>query len=389
MEHSPIAFPNYPSEWAPTMLHAAGGLCLDLAERSLREGFVLKDATPFNIMFDGARPVFLDLLSFQRQSQLELVWRPYAQFVQTILYPLLACRYLGMRLDEIFTVNREGLETGRMRRLLPVWRLLTPPFFELVTVPSLRLTGSYMPRPVADPQEAQYIQLGLFGHLRRLLRNVTGAARTKTGVAQYADQDCPYEATAFAAKEQFVSDALQRYHPREVLDVGCNTGHFSLMAAACGASVVAIDRDTESIGLLWGKARANSATVLPLVVDLARPTPAMGWENGETDSFLDRARGRFDCVLMLALLHHLMVTERIPLERIFQLAEELTTNLLIVEFVSPQDPQFALLARGREALYQDVSLPSFEAAAGRHYEILERAAISATREIFTLKKKVH
>ena len=130
------------------------------------------------------------------------------------------------------------------------------------------------------------------------------------------------------------------------------TGHFSVITARAGTSVVAIDQDPLVIGELWREAAEQELDILALVVDLTRPSPAVGWCNNESQSFLDRARTSFDAVLMLALVHHLMVSERIPLTQILSLAAELTTDLLIVEFVSPGDPMFRRLLRGR-VLFED------------------------------------
>ncbi len=80
--------------------------------------------------------------------------------------------------------------------------------------------------------------------------------------------------------------------PRRVLDVGANTGHFSEMAARAGASVVAIDGDTAVVGDIWRRASAEKLDILPLVVNLAQPTPPTGWRNRECPSFLDRATGQ-------------------------------------------------------------------------------------------------
>src|SRR5207249_3979296 len=109
--------------------------------------------------------------------------------------------------------------------------------------------------------------------------------------------------------------------------------------------------DPAVVGATWRRARAEQLDLLPLVVDLAQPTPATGWDNREWPGFLERARGQFDAVLMLAVLHHLLVTERVPLPAILALAAALTRDLAIIEFVAPEDPMFRRLARGREGLH--------------------------------------
>src|SRR5579862_7761434 len=73
-EHELIPFPSFPYEWPPEMLQAAASLTLDLAESALEEGFGLKDATPYNVLFRGPRPVFVDLLSFERRQPLDATW---------------------------------------------------------------------------------------------------------------------------------------------------------------------------------------------------------------------------------------------------------------------------------------------------------------------------
>jgi hypothetical protein len=159
------------------------------------------------------------------------------------------------------------------------------------------------------------------------------------------------------------------------------------MAARKGARVVAIDRDDSVIDTLWRSARTEAPGILPLVVDIGRPPGACGWRNRECPAFLERARGHFDLVMMLALLHHLVVNERVPLAAILQLAFELTTRWAIVEYVDPQDPNFRHIVRGREELHRDLTPENFESAAGRLFQIVDSAGINATRRIYLLRKK--
>jgi SAM-dependent methyltransferase len=176
--------------------------------------------------------------------------------------------------------------------------------------------------------------------------------------------------------------------PKRVLDVGCNTGHFSAIAARAGASVVSIDYDPVVLGGVWRQARAERLDILPLAVNLAHPTPSTGWRNREWPSFLDRARGGFDAVLMLAVVHHLLVTDRVPLYDIVRLAAELTEDLLIVEFVSPEDAMFQRIVRGREELHRGLTHEVFEAACSRHFEIMRSQHLEgATRRLYALRKR--
>jgi SAM-dependent methyltransferase len=393
VEHTPIHFRNYPYEWAPAMLRSAAELTLELAREAMRAGFTLKDATPCNLIFDGVRPVFVDLLSFRRRDLTESVWQPYAQFVRTFLLPLLAFRYFGLRPDEILLTHRDGLEPERLLALCPAYRLLLPPFLSTVTLPVLlaRLDRGaaaerYGVRHARDNDEAAFLLESLFARAGRLLRRVS-KRRRGGATLQYMDSGHPYAAAELAEKERFVERALERCSPGNVLDVGCNTGHFSRLAARTGARVVGIDRDPAVIDALWRSASQSTPGILPLVVDIARPPGACGWQNDECAAFLDCARGSFDCVLMLALMHHLAVNERVPLAAILQLAAELTTRWAVVEYIDPKDSNFQRIARGREALHRDMTRENFESAACRWFQIDDSAGIGATRRVYLLRKK--
>jgi SAM-dependent methyltransferase len=391
IEHEPILFPNFPYEWAPEMLHAAAGLTLQLARAAVDVGFKLKDATPYNVMFDGPRPVFLDLSSFRRRNPFEAMWPPYAQFTRTFVYPLLAFRFFGLRPDELLLANRDGLEPGRMMALCPLFRRLLPPFLGAVTLPALLERGGreasarqYRSRPAGDPEEAAFVLARMFTR-RRLLDKYHSGPQCRMAT-DYGNGAGSYTPEQFGEKERFLLKTFERWPPRKLLDVGCHTGHFSLMAARHGARVVAIDRDPVAAGTLWRIARDAMATVLPLVVDIARPPGACGWANRECESFLARARAQFDYVLLLALFHHLLVNERVPLPEIFALAAELTTQFAVMEYIDPADPQFERIARGRDSLHRELTRESFECAAGGFFQILEAYDVSPTRRLFLMRK---
>jgi SAM-dependent methyltransferase len=238
------------------------------------------------------------------------------------------------------------------------------------------------------PERAAYTLAAIFKSLRRKLNRLeTHSLEKRSNWLRYLEYQTHYSAPQFSAKEAFVSEVLREFSPRAVLDVGANTGHFSEMAARAGASVIAIDADPVLAGELWRRAFRKGLDILPLVVDLCRPTPPLGWRNRQSASFLERASGTFDLVMMLALVHHMLVSERIPLAEIIDLAAELTTSLLIVEFVDPGDPMFRRLARGRDALYAHLTQAHFEATCASRFEIVRRLPIEGSSRILYLLRR--
>jgi SAM-dependent methyltransferase len=393
-EHERIPFSSYPHEWPPEMLWEAGWLTLELARAAHADGFGLKDATPRNVLFRGSEPVFIDALSFERRHPGDPIWKPHAQYVRTFLLPLLANRRWGLPLADIFTTRRDGLEPEEVYRFCGPWERLKPRMLSLVTIPtwlSRRANPDdqklYQPHLLANTDKASFILESLLTRLERTMGSLKPAAQKKSVWSDYMATHS-YDDPAFAAKEKFVSEVLREFKPARVLDAGANTGHFSALAARAGAEVVAVDLDAACVGSIWRRAREQKLNILPLVVNLAQPDPSLGWRNSECPSFLERATGAFDGVLMLALVHHLLVSERIPLEEILRLAYDLTKSLLVIEFVDPKDAMFRRLTRGREHLHAALNEKMFEQACTRYFDIVRSLALPGTeRRMYCLKRK--
>jgi SAM-dependent methyltransferase len=224
-------------------------------------------------------------------------------------------------------------------------------------------------------------------NLERLKRKIDKLARLAHNTGRWTDYatDNSYRPSETERKEAFVRDFLDAHRPGRVLDLGCNTGRFSELASAFGADVVSVDSDPMCVDRLYRRARDRGSSILPLVIDLASPSPGMGFKNLERQSFLGRSS--FDGVLALALVHHLLVTHRLPLEAIRDLLCDLTTGYLVVEFVEPQDPMFVSLLGARENLYKDLTPAAFVGVFERRFELISQAAVTPHRTIFRFRKR--
>jgi SAM-dependent methyltransferase len=315
--------------------------------------------------------------------------------VRTFLLPLLASKFYGLGLDQILTTRRDGLEPEEVYRWSKPLQRVRPPFLSLVSMPiwlgarhDPDDTSIYRKKLLADAEKARFILNTLLNGLRRTLDRLKPAGGKSSTWSDYMAGNNNYTAEQFAAKQRFVQEALAEFPARSVLDVGSNTGHFSAIAARAGAAVVAIDSDPVVLGDVWRNARAEKLNILPLAVNLTRPSPGIGWRNQECSSFLDRARGKFDAVLMLAVIHHMLVTERVPLADIIDLAAELTTDVLVIEFIAPDDSMFRRLTRGREELHKDLNSDLFETVCRRHFDIVRsQHAEDAARWLYLLRKR--
>lgn len=367
LEHAKVPFVSYPHEWSPEMLYAAGELTLELQLGALDADLSLKDATPLNVVFHDSRPVFVDLLSFAPRPPGQAIWPAYAQFVRTFLLPLLLHRRQGISTHDLFLARRDGLEPEEAYQRLSWVGRLAPSTLQHVSIPTWlgRLPAANETAPAKqvryEEDRAKLILRMVVRGLQRSFRRLRPLALRGSTWSNYM-ATTNYQDGAFKAKEAFVKDSLSRLAPRTVLDVGCNTGHFSHLAAAAGASVVALDYDPVVVGRLWQRSFAQGESILPLVLNLARPSPGLGWNNTETSSFLARVEGRFEVALLLAVVHHLTITDGVTLAEIFRLLAKIVTKGLIVEFIPPTDSMFRRIIRNKEHLVPGLGQADFEAA---------------------------
>lgn len=386
LEHERIFFPSYPWEWTPGQWINAASLTLDLCEEALEDGYILKDATPLNILFSGPRAIFVDVLSFERRDSQSPLWIAYAQFVRTFLLPMCAYIYLGWPLSAT-EQRRDGYEPADLAPYLPFLRRWRSPLRSLVTFPLLlqKKTRFSAERPQVTEEVASFAVRRLLRSTRKLLHSLIPSARASRW-SHYTHTACHYQAADHEAKQAFVRKTLGSIRPARVLDVGANTGVYSRIAAECGAEVVAWDTDVQATNMNWQTAHRDGLPILPLVADFARPTPAVGWRNLESASLLDRARGQFDCVLMLGILHHLLIADQIPLSDLLEQLWEISTRWAIIEWVPQGDSQFDELCRGRQMLYSHLSEEYFVQTLSTRFAVRGREPLPNGRSLWLVKR---
>jgi len=393
MEHPRIFFPSYPYEWSPGMLYEAAGLTLDINVRLLEIGWELKDGTPSNILFTGREPIFVDHFSPSFRQPGQLGWKAFGQFIRTFLVPLCLHRLYGFPPAWMNLARQDGIPPEEAYSFLSFWHRCRPSIISMITMPYLltkwfgdKTAGKVRVGFNGDETVARGVTLRILHGLQRKLKKWAPHVPKATVWSQYESASESYSQLGLQEKDIFINSALEVARPVAVLDLGCNTGRYSIQAAKAGAKCVAIDGDAACIDILWRRAKEGGLDILPLVVDLARPSPAMGWNYQEETPFLERVRGRFDMVFALALIHHLLVRKRIPLKSIVSFLSQQTTKWALVEWVSPSDTQFQRLAGENSKLYQNLNHEDFENYLGTHFAIESKKQLDGgTRTIYLLR----
>ena len=347
LEHDRIAHITYPYEWSLSMVADAGIHTLDLQIALLEAGCSLKDATAYNVQFVNGAPRFIDLPSFERGMRLD-VWYALGQFQRMFVYPLLLGRYQGWDPRSYFLANLDGRSASQVAGSFKGLQAYRPGLLLDVTLPALFEKRSAKSKAEvkqsggSSPSAAA--QLPNLKRLRSKLRALADGYKPTESWVAYT-QECSYDDTAESAKKQQVAAFLERIAPASVLDLGANTGDYSYVAAHCGADVVAVDQSHDTIEVLYRRLRREPAKITPLVVDLRSPSPGIGYRNQERPPFFERVSS--DCVMALALIHHLIVSGNMTLEAVRELFAGIVKRHLILEFVPPDDEMFRRLTMFR------------------------------------------
>lgn len=386
-----IAYVSYPYEWSFSQLKSAALLTLRVQEVALSHGMTLKDASAYNVQFVGGRPVFIDTLSFETLCE-EEPWVAYRQFCQHFLGPLALMSKVDVRLRRLFTNYLDGPPLDLVSAMLPrrsrfSYSLLA--HLHLHARSQIRHAHSAASEgAAARPRKMTKLLLeSLVVSLRKAVsKQELNVDRTEWG--NYYD-DTNYSDSAMSTKEHLVVDLVQKYaHAQDVLhDFGANTGRFSRLVAPHVGYVLAHDIDELAVDRHFAMLQTSEyrERVLPLVVDLTNPSPAIGWDLLERESFKQRARA--DVGLALALIHHLAISNNTPLPDIARFFAGVAQKL-VIEFVPKEDSQVERLLATRADVFPDYHVAGFESAFSAHFEVRERLPIEGTaRVLFYLEKR--
>jgi hypothetical protein len=322
--HRRIPFASYPEEWCGAMLRDAGIVMLELLERLASHGLTLKDGHPWNVLYDGGRPTYVDLTSIAAMD--ERGWPAYDSFRRFCAYPLLLMskghdrvarrlmpEYEGVRPADVRALTRRSarlvsLATAGLDRASAIWR---------------RLAGVDGPTPDARRREAV---ARLARRLRRRILAIPVDAGRPDSPASPREDDARGQRTTIAA---ILDRVLTDLRPASVLQAFSRES-YAVLAAAAGRTVVCFDPDPARVSRLYRQARDAGLRILPLVMDFTDPTPARGLAG----HWAIPAMQRFPCdvVVALGLVRYAALERRLPFELVLEALGELSKRWLVVDF---------------------------------------------------------
>jgi SAM-dependent methyltransferase len=345
VESQRLSFVSQPSEWSDAQLFAAAKLTLELQMEAVDASFDLKDGSAWNVIFDGCRPVFCDLLSFE--GLCERPWWAFGQYGRHFLLPLLVSKRAGLHAHASFSAWRDGMPPGVARDMLG-WTAMLGRYGALLAgrKNSAHSSVAVERAAIVPLDDIKKFRRRLHAALDWQLSGLKPAPPSAQGWGEY-EQDRPhYGGDSLSSKRRLIGEWLAQLSPKWVLDLGCNTGEFTKMALAGGASVIALDADHDCIQRLFLE-HTDDVRLHAVVAPLDDLRSSRGWAGTEHPGMDQRLEQCADVVLMLALVHHLAIGSAIPLEAVARFAYRCTRSSLVIELLDADDPQLVALCHQR------------------------------------------
>ncbi len=380
----PLRFISYPYEWSFSQLKDAALATLAIQKFALEAGMVLKDSSAYNIQFHRGKPVLIDTLSFEKYQEGE-PWVAYRQFCQHFLAPLALMAHTDVRLNQLLRIYIDGVPLDLASRLLPQRTR-----FSMGLASHIHLHAAaqrrYADKAITPSQSSRKINKFSFLALMDSLENTTRKLAWKAAGTEWGDYYTAslshYSTAAFDHKKQVVSQFLQQIQPSVLWDLGANTGEFSRLLTSEGSLTISFDIDPAAVEQNYQHIKQTSETaLLPLVMDFTNPTPSLGWHNRERQSLLERAPA--DAFMALALIHHLAISNNVPLPLLADYFHALG-RWLIIEWVPKEDSQVQKLLASRQDIFTNYHLEGFEAAFSPFFTTLEKVALQDSPRLLYL-----
>ena len=373
-----ISFQSLPIDWCASQLRAAAELTLEISKFINKNNYELKDASAWNIIFIGCEPIFCDHLSFRKIK--ENKWWAFGQFIRNFVFPLIIKKYKRIDVGGLFRIFKDGPSVNFTKEILGL-RIYTTRYWLLIIQ-----TNANKPKKNNINNIKFSIHHNLYEYLKFLLTGLEDQKQLQTWT-NYTKERCHYPEEAINQKKKIVSEWLSEINPERVIDLGCNTGEFSNMALSINAEVVAVDGSEACIEKLFTQNRGNKK-LYPVHTNLGDVCGGGGWSGEEYKSLIHRLDNWGDVVLMLALIHHLAITESISYKAIADMATKICKKYLIIEYISESDEMFKSLCLARNRPLEDFCLQKQIDAFSDVFELIREFELSGgMRKIVLLKKK--
>lgn len=377
-----IPFISYPYEWCFGEFKDAGIATLRIHLTALKYGMILKDASAYNIQFLSGYAVLIDTTSFEIYDEGK-PWVAYGQFCRHFVAPLLLMSEVDQRMARMMQLFIDGIPLDIASNILKGRGRLFAKMH--ISLHSRAITKHETDgRSFSNNVKNVTMSKVAFTSLAENLLHCIDKLKIRDIPTEWGDyyKYTNYNEIATSGKEKIVSEFLDKCGKlRNVWDLGANDGRYSRIALTKGASVVSFDIDPVAVEKSYQIAKHNHEKLLALIFDLTTPSPSIGFANAERQSITGRQHP--ECIMMLAVVHHMAISNNLPLDMIASWLSK-TCEYLIIEFVPKEDSQVQILLATRDDIFPDYNETGFEMAFCKYFDIISKEPVPDSKRTMYL-----
>jgi hypothetical protein len=380
-----ITFQSYPYEWSYTQWRKAILAFLRINQLALEHGMILKDATPFNFFLSGGKAVLLDTSSFIFYKAGN-PWLAYRQFCEEFLAPFALMHYNGAIWARLYQSQLRGMPLSFVSKELP-----RRSWLNLTCLLHLHLHARFQHNPKQEKQAGKGTHTR--EKIRLLLKMIQSTASSwktcftyKPVWVDYYDKDIASN-EYLEDKKKTVERWLAEAQPATAIDLGANTGMFSLIGANHAKHLVALEYDDTCVDRIENNITEEKiGNLTALVGDLTEVSPALGLLNQEYFSLISRARS--ELVMGLALIHHLCIAKNLSMEHVAEMIAQFSTKYAIIEFIPKEDAKVQFLLKDRADIFSGYTERNFITSFEKWFDVKESHECShSKRALYFFRKR--
>ena len=385
IEPERIPLISYPFEWCFDQLKDAALLTLKIHRLALDHDMILKDASAYNIQFIRGSAILIDTLSFEFYREGE-PWVAYGQFCRHFLAPLFLMSFVDVRLAQLFRSYIDGIPIDLASKLLKGkggFAAKTHIHWHAKSIEKHSQAGQPDQKTVRRIPISKFKMKALIDSLIKTVEKLDLRSFKSEWGEYYCNTN--YSDGAAKSKQQIVTGYLETLKPSVTWDLGANDGTYSRLAAAKDSEqfAVAFDIDPVAVGHNYKTIKNSKENILPLLLDLSNPSPAFGFAGNERKTLPERQRP--DCIMMLAVVHHLAISNNIPLKLLAGWLAPICEGL-IIEFVPKSDSQVRVLLATRDDIFTEYTPEGFEKAFSFYFDIIKKTTVTDSERVIYLMK---
>lgn len=327
LEHELISV-SYPHEWSPSMLKDAALLTIKVNKIAQKYGYYLKDFHPYNILFNGNKPIFIDFGSLTKTDK--EAKENIDEFVYSFVAPLILFQegdyYLAHKLLlDAYNPNSRLLVGSISKYLTSKVNKFFLSQVAFLNLFKIQFSGRLTNRIISKiSKKVKFIKaVNSISFLESKIESIVFQKSPNSAWSNYQSQynflDMPPRFNKIIQMTKDLSDI------NTSLDVAGNHAYLSILLSSLSKfkKLTSMDYDIAAIDFAYSSIKGTSTNINLIANNFLELT--------YDKNLVSRLKS--DVVYGLALTHHLVLSQNINICIVFDVFHSLANKYVFIEFM--------------------------------------------------------